>query len=84
MQCWGYASSLTLNSLLFYFTGDMLGVPSPPPFADPSTVGRRILDGVNFASANGGILLESGRHYVLYTLVLIIVHLLLLLSSSEQ
>ncbi|XP_027356515.1 GDSL esterase/lipase At1g71250 [Abrus precatorius] len=45
------------------FLGDMLGVPSPPPFADPSTVGSRVLNGVNYASASAGILDESGRHY---------------------
>lgn len=43
----------------------MLGVPSPPPFLDPSTTGSKILNGVNYASASGGILDESGRHYVL-------------------
>lgn len=42
-----------------------MGVPSPPPFLDPSTTGSRILNGVNYASASGGILEESGRHYVL-------------------
>lgn len=42
----------------------MLGVPSPPAFADPSTVGDKIVNGVNYASAAGGILDESGRHYV--------------------
>ncbi|CAJ1978267.1 unnamed protein product [Sphenostylis stenocarpa] len=41
----------------------MLGVPSPPPFADPSTVGSRIVNGVNYASAAAGILDESGRNY---------------------
>ncbi|XP_057432120.1 GDSL esterase/lipase At1g71250-like [Lotus japonicus] len=45
------------------FIGEFLGVPSPPPFADPSSVGSRILNGVNFASASGGILDESGQHY---------------------
>ncbi|KAE9593507.1 hypothetical protein Lal_00029044 [Lupinus albus] len=45
------------------FIGEMLGVPSPPPFADPATVGARILNGVNYASATSGILDESGRHY---------------------
>lgn len=45
----------------------MLGVPSPPPFADPSTIGSRIVNGVNYASASGGILDESGRLYVHYT-----------------
>ncbi|XP_061359404.1 GDSL esterase/lipase At1g71250-like [Gastrolobium bilobum] len=48
---------------LIDFIGDLLGVPSPPPFADPSTVGRTILNGVNYASAAAGILDESGRTY---------------------
>ncbi|KAG5013842.1 GDSL esterase/lipase At1g71250 [Glycine max] len=48
---------------LIDFIGDLLGIPSPPPFADPSTVGTRILYGVNYASASAGILDESGRHY---------------------
>jgi len=48
----------------------MFGVPSPPPYADPSTTGARILNGVNYASAAAGILDESGRNYVLYHTVL--------------
>ncbi|TKY68038.1 GDSL esterase/lipase [Spatholobus suberectus] len=48
---------------LIDFIGDMLGVPSPPPFVDPSTAGARILYGVNYASAASGILDDSGRHY---------------------
>ncbi|CAL5191631.1 unnamed protein product [Lathyrus oleraceus] len=48
---------------LIDFIGNMMGVPSPPPFLDPSTTGSRILNGVNYASASGGILEESGRHY---------------------
>ncbi|CAK9161133.1 unnamed protein product [Ilex paraguariensis] len=45
------------------FLGELLGVPSPPAFADPSTVGARILGGVNYASAAAGILDETGQHY---------------------
>ncbi|GAA0163623.1 lipase [Lithospermum erythrorhizon] len=41
----------------------LLGVPSPPPFANPATSGSRILGGVNYASAAGGILDESGQHF---------------------
>ncbi|KAK2433257.1 GDSL Lipase/Acylhydrolase superfamily protein [Trifolium repens] len=48
---------------LIDFIGDMLGVPSPPPFLDSSTTGQNMLNGVNFASASGGILDDSGRHY---------------------
>lgn len=54
----------------------MLGVPSPPPFLDPSSVGSKILNGVNYASASSGILDDSGRHYVLYILVSIILNFL--------
>uniref|UniRef100_A0A5B7C419 GDSL esterase/lipase n=1 Tax=Davidia involucrata TaxID=16924 RepID=A0A5B7C419_DAVIN len=45
------------------FLGEMLGVPSPPAYADPNTVGARILGGVNYASAAAGILDETGQHY---------------------
>lgn len=45
-------------------SGELLGVPAPPPFADPSTSGTRLLGGVNYASAAAGILDETGRHYV--------------------
>jgi len=41
-----------------------LGIPYLPPFADPNTVGTRILHGVNYASAAAGILDETGQHYV--------------------
>ncbi|CAA7052313.1 unnamed protein product [Microthlaspi erraticum] len=41
----------------------LLGISSPPPFADPTTSGFRILGGVNYASAAAGILDESGQHY---------------------
>lgn len=42
----------------------MLGLPYPPAYADPSTSGTRLLGGVNYASAAGGVLDETGRHYV--------------------
>ncbi|XP_060175436.1 GDSL esterase/lipase At1g71250 isoform X2 [Lycium barbarum] len=44
--------------------GELLGMSSPPPFADPSTRGGRILGGVNYASAAAGILDETGQHYM--------------------
>ncbi|KFK41546.1 hypothetical protein AALP_AA2G143300 [Arabis alpina] len=46
----------------------LLGISSPPPFADPTTKGNRILGGVNYASAAAGILDESGQNYTLYSL----------------
>ncbi|XP_028796823.1 GDSL esterase/lipase At1g71250-like [Neltuma alba] len=45
------------------FIGNMLGVPPAPAYADPTTRGTRILNGVNYASASCGILDETGRHY---------------------
>jgi hypothetical protein len=35
-----------------------------PPYMDPSTHGRAILRGVNYASGGGGILNETGRAFV--------------------
>ncbi|KAF8405643.1 hypothetical protein HHK36_007719 [Tetracentron sinense] len=43
--------------------GEMLGVPYVPAYADPTTVGARIVGGVNYASAAAGILDETGQHY---------------------
>ncbi|GMI90559.1 hypothetical protein like AT1G29670 [Hibiscus trionum] len=42
--------------------GEMLLLPSLliPPFSDPSTKGRRVVHGVNFASGASGILDETG------------------------
>ncbi|MFS7983712.1 putative triacylglycerol lipase [Helianthus anomalus] len=51
------------NARTFSDILDWLGVAAPPPFADPRTAGNRILGGVNYASAAGGILDESGQHY---------------------
>lgn len=48
----------------YLYIGALLGLPYIPAFADPNTVGARILGGVNYASAAAGILEESGRHYV--------------------
>ncbi|KAG8378567.1 hypothetical protein BUALT_Bualt08G0150300 [Buddleja alternifolia] len=45
------------------YLGAWLGIASPPPFADPTTTGNRILGGVNYASAAAGILDETGQHY---------------------
>ncbi|XP_047324144.1 GDSL esterase/lipase At1g71250-like [Impatiens glandulifera] len=43
--------------------GRYIGIPAPPPFANPSTTGPRIFGGVNYASAAAGILDETGKHY---------------------
>ncbi|XP_062076138.1 GDSL esterase/lipase At1g71250 [Humulus lupulus] len=42
--------------------GALLGLPYVPAFANPTTVGSRILGGVNYASAAGGILDETGQN----------------------
>ncbi|KAK9054285.1 hypothetical protein SSX86_025363 [Deinandra increscens subsp. villosa] len=54
-----FSNGRTFSDIL----GDWLGVPAPPPFSDPRTAGNRILGGVNYASAAGGILDQSGQHY---------------------
>ncbi|KAL2924803.1 hypothetical protein RDABS01_034143 [Bienertia sinuspersici] len=43
--------------------GDKFAMPYIPAFADPTAVGLRITRGVNYASAGGGILDETGRHW---------------------
>ncbi|XXG87001.1 hypothetical protein AAC387_Pa11g1796 [Persea americana] len=43
--------------------GEKLGLPYPPPYADQFTSGSRLLRGVNYASAAGGILDETGQHF---------------------
>ncbi|XP_054795347.1 GDSL esterase/lipase At1g71250-like [Prosopis cineraria] len=45
------------------FIGNLLGVPQAAAFANPTTRGPTILNGVNFASGAAGILQETGRHY---------------------
>lgn len=40
-------------------------MPYLPPFADPTAIGARIMGGINYASAGGGILDETGRHWVI-------------------
>ena len=55
----------------------MLGIPYLPAFADPTTVGTRVLNGVNYASAAAGILDETGQHFVLQ-----LMHLNLLLIRN--
>ncbi|PIA55275.1 hypothetical protein AQUCO_00800177v1 [Aquilegia coerulea] len=45
------------------FLGEKLGLPYIPAYADPNTVGTRMVDGVNYASAAAGILDETGQNY---------------------
>ncbi|XP_071712119.1 GDSL esterase/lipase At1g71250-like [Rutidosis leptorrhynchoides] len=54
-----FTNSRTFSDLL----GDWLGIAAPPPFSDPLSAGNRILGGLNYASAAGGIIDESGQYY---------------------
>ncbi|KAF3788019.1 GDSL esterase/lipase [Nymphaea thermarum] len=45
------------------FICEMIGIPYLPPFVDPNTTGKKILAGVNFASAAAGILDDTGLNY---------------------
>lgn len=45
-------------------SGEKLGLPYLPAYADPFTSGSTLLHGVNYASAAGGIMDETGQHYV--------------------
>ncbi|KAL1212501.1 GDSL esterase/lipase [Cardamine amara subsp. amara] len=54
-----FSNGLTFVDLL----AQLLGLPPPPAFADPTTTGNKTLQGVNYASAAAGILDESGQHY---------------------
>ncbi|KAJ7949638.1 GDSL esterase/lipase [Quillaja saponaria] len=63
-----FSNGRTLVDML----GGLLGLPPPPAFANPTTVGTRIQQGVNYASAAAGILEESGQHYgQRHTLILV-------------
>ncbi|KAJ4950964.1 hypothetical protein NE237_027796 [Protea cynaroides] len=53
-----FSNGRTIIDLL----GDKLGFPLLPAFADPSTVGRKVRNGVNYGSAAGGILDISGQY----------------------
>lgn len=50
--------------------GELLGLPEIPAYMDTVDGGVDILRGVNYASAAGGILEETGRHLVLYLIYL--------------
>lgn len=54
-----FSNGKTIVDLL----GEKVGIPDLPAFADPTTVGSKILQGVNYASAGAGILDETGRHW---------------------
>ncbi|KAK6918601.1 GDSL lipase/esterase [Dillenia turbinata] len=46
------------------FVAELLGLPYPPPYSDPSTNGPQMLPGVNYASAASGILDDTGKQYM--------------------
>ncbi|KAK9110857.1 hypothetical protein Sjap_018917 [Stephania japonica] len=54
-----FTNSRTIIDLL----GEKIGLPYLPPYADPTTIGSRVVYGVNYASAAAGILDETGQHY---------------------
>ncbi|CAH9091862.1 unnamed protein product [Cuscuta epithymum] len=59
----GGATGRSTNGKTFAdLLGEWLGLPAPPPFADPNSNGNKILGGVNYASAGAGILDETARH----------------------
>lgn len=55
-----------------------MGLPYPLAFADPNTNGARLLGGVDYASAAAGILDETGQHYVIIIVLLLLSHLITL------
>nr|CAD1824620.1 unnamed protein product [Ananas comosus var. bracteatus] len=57
-----YYKIIKLVFLFFTLSGDLLGLPYLPPYTSPGLNGTRLLGGVNYASAAGGILDETGRY----------------------
>ena len=55
---------LTNYSIHFDFAAEMIKLPFPPPYLNPNTTGKAILQGVNFASGAGGYLRSSGFNFV--------------------
>lgn len=47
------------------FSGEMLGLPYLPTFVESRSNVSAIVSGVNYASAAGGILSETGQHLVI-------------------
>jgi hypothetical protein len=50
--------------VLSFLAADAIGLPYPPPYLAPTSHGKAILQGVNYASGAGGLLDESGANYV--------------------
>lgn len=51
------------------YIGALLGLPYLPAFKEiENTAGSRAVGGVNYASAAGGILDETGQHFVCITI----------------
>ncbi|GLJ54165.1 hypothetical protein SUGI_1160760 [Cryptomeria japonica] len=45
------------------YIGQFLGLPFVPAYLAPSTKGKKVMEGVNYASAAAGILDDTGRNY---------------------
>lgn len=43
---------------------ELINLPFPPPYLDPTTKGQALLQGVNYASGAGGILRSSGFNFI--------------------
>ncbi|CAO2814028.1 unnamed protein product [Amaranthus hypochondriacus] len=59
----GPTGRFTNGKTIVDFLGERFTMPYLPPYADPATVGPRIMAGVNYASAGAGILDETARHW---------------------
>uniref|UniRef100_A0A803L522 Uncharacterized protein n=2 Tax=Chenopodium quinoa TaxID=63459 RepID=A0A803L522_CHEQI len=57
----GPTGRFTNGKTIIDFLSESLGLPYLPPFANPFSTDRDIMYGVNYASAAGGILEESGQ-----------------------
>ena len=54
----------TIEWYFHFLAADNIGLPYPPPYLAPTSHGKAILQGVNYASGAGGLLDESGANYV--------------------
>ncbi|KAL9248166.1 hypothetical protein vseg_021520 [Gypsophila vaccaria] len=57
----GPTGRFTNGKTIIDFLCEMIGIPYLPPYANPFVTDRDIMYGVNYASAAGGILEESGQ-----------------------
>ncbi|GMN56485.1 hypothetical protein TIFTF001_025590 [Ficus carica] len=59
----GFTGRFTNGRTIVDMLGALLGLPYVPAYKDPNTAGSRVTGGVNYASAGGGILDETGQHF---------------------